>query len=77
MRNVNVELNNIFNMLCVQLYRLWLSEDNDLVCYCFEYTKKDIEKDYLDNGRSTIFERIIFEKKAGQCNCTQKNPKGR
>ncbi|MCD4805321.1 MAG: hypothetical protein K8R07_06545 [Desulfobacterales bacterium] len=52
-------------------------KDNDLVCYCFEYTKKDIEKDYLDNGRSTIFERIIFEKKAGQCNCTQKNPKGR
>ena len=42
-------------------------KDNDLVCYCFEYTKKDIEKDYLDNGRSTIFERIIFEKKAGQC----------
>ena len=26
MRNVNVELNNIFNMLYVQLYRLWLSE---------------------------------------------------
>ncbi|MCD4762572.1 MAG: hypothetical protein K8R28_00955 [Desulfobacterales bacterium] len=52
-------------------------KDNDLVCYCFEYTKKDIEKYYLDNGRSTIFERIIFEKKAGQCNCTQKNPKGR
>ena len=51
-------------------------KDNDLVCYCFEYTKKDIEKDYLDNGRSTIFERIIFEKKAGQCDCTQKNPKG-
>jgi hypothetical protein len=52
-------------------------KDNDLVCYCFEYTKKDIEKDYLDNGRSTIFERIILEKKAGQCDCTQKNPKGR
>ncbi len=52
-------------------------KDNDLVCYCFEYTKKDIEKDYLNNGRSTIFERIIFEKKAGQCDCTQKNPKGR
>ena len=52
-------------------------KDNDLVCYCFEYTKKDIEKDYLNNGRSTIFERIIFDKKAGQCDCTQKNPKGR
>ena len=52
-------------------------KDNILVCYCFEYTRKDIEKDYLDNGRLTIFERIIFDKKAGQCDCTQKNPKGR
>jgi hypothetical protein len=51
-------------------------KDDDLVCYCFEYTKKDIEKDYLDNGRSVIFEKITFEKKAGGCNCVKKNPKG-
>jgi len=30
MRNINVELNNIFNGLCGQLYRLWLSEHNFL-----------------------------------------------
>jgi len=52
-------------------------KDNDLVCYCFEYTRKDIEKDYLDNGRSLIIEKISFEKKAGGCNCAVKNPKGR
>jgi len=52
-------------------------KDDDLVCYCFEYTKKDIEKDYLKNGRSKIFEKITFEKKAGGCNCALKNPKGR
>jgi len=53
-------------------------KDNDLVCYCFGYTRKDIEKDYLDNnGRSTILERITLEKKAGGCDCARKNPKGR
>lgn len=52
-------------------------KDDDLVCYCFEYTRKDIEKDYAYNGgQSTILERIIFEKKAGKCDCVQKNPKG-
>jgi hypothetical protein len=52
-------------------------KDADLVCYCFEYTRKDIEKDYLDNSRSTILEKITIEKKAGGCDCAQKNPKGR
>ena len=50
--------------------------DDELVCYCFEYTRNDIEKDYLQNGRSTILGKIISEKKAGRCNCTEKNPKG-
>jgi hypothetical protein len=52
-------------------------KDDDLVCYCFGYTRKDIEKDYLNNGRSLIIEKIAFEKKAGGCNCAVKNPKGR
>jgi hypothetical protein len=53
------------------------SKDDDLVCYCFGYTKRDIEKEYLDNGRSLIYEKIVFEKKAGGCNCTKKNPEKR
>ncbi|MDO9565712.1 MAG: hypothetical protein Q7J15_03100 [Candidatus Desulfaltia sp.] len=53
-------------------------KDDELVCYCFGFTRKDIEKDYVDNnGQSTILERIAFEKKAGKCDCAQKNPKGR
>jgi len=52
-------------------------KENDLVCYCFQFTRKQIEKDYIDNGRSVILEKITSEKKAGGCNCTQKNPKGR
>ena len=37
--------------------------DEDLVCYCFEYTKKDIENDFNENGGSLIYEKIVFEKK--------------
>ena len=53
------------------------SKDNELICYCFQYTKKQIEKDYADNGQSTILERIKREKKSGGCDCAHKNPKGR
>jgi hypothetical protein len=49
----------------------------ELICYCFGYSAADIEKDVLDNGRSTILERIMNEKKAGGCHCADKNPKGR
>ena len=51
--------------------------DDELVCYCFEYTKKDIEKDFNKNGKSHIHEKIVSEKKAGGCNCASMNPKGK
>jgi hypothetical protein len=50
---------------------------DDLICYCFEYTKDDIEQDYIKNGRSLIMEKIAAEKKTGGCDCAIKNPKGR
>ena len=49
----------------------------ELICYCFGYTADDIEKDVLTNRKSTIFMRIINEKKDGNCQCAVKNPKGR
>ena len=52
-------------------------EDDDLVCYCFNHTKRDIENDFTKNGRSLIYESIALEKKKGGCNCSAKNPKGR
>jgi len=52
-------------------------QENELVCYCFEYTRKDIEDDYLKNDFSKIMEKIASEKKAGKCHCVKKNPKGR
>ncbi len=50
--------------------------EDDLVCSCFGYSRKEIEQDYLKHGRSAILEKIAAEKKAGLCDCAQKNPKG-
>jgi len=48
------------------------------ICYCFNYTDEDIRNDVIEhNGLSTIMERIMTEKKAGNCQCAVKNPKGR
>jgi len=50
---------------------------NEMICYCHGYTARDLEKDFLEQGRSTIKDRIIAESKAGNCNCKNNNPKGR
>ena len=50
---------------------------SNLICYCFEYTRQDIEADCKKNGRSLIMEKIQAEKKFGNCQCATKNPKGR
>ncbi len=47
----------------------------DLICYCFGYSENDIQKDYMENGKSTILEKIQMEKKLGSCQCATKNPK--
>jgi len=49
----------------------------DLVCYCFGFSKQDIEQDLVENGRSLIMEKIMTEKKTGGCDCKNFNPKGR
>ena len=56
---------------------LWEKSMEDLICYCFNYTTLDIERDVLQNGRSTIMDKIVSEKKAGRCQCATKNPNGR
>ena len=52
-------------------------QSGDLVCYCFKFTRDDIEQDYIKNGQSTIIAKISSEKKSGGCDCAKKNPKGR
>jgi hypothetical protein len=51
-------------------------KDDDLVCYCFKYTRADIENDWRENGRSLIYRRISAARKSGGCNCAAVNPKG-
>jgi hypothetical protein len=49
----------------------------DIVCYCFGYSEEDIRKEYEENGKSSILERIKAEKKFGNCQCATKNPTGK
>jgi len=49
----------------------------ELICYCFDYSREDIIRDVLQNGRSLIMEKIESEKRFGNCRCALKNPKGR
>ena len=47
-----------------------------IICYCFNYTRRDIEEDVLRNGRSLIQDKIIDAKRLGACQCAVKNPTG-
>lgn len=47
------------------------------VCWCFSYTRGDIEEDAERNGRSSIRERIYVETREGKCVCARLNPSGR
>ncbi len=49
----------------------------ETICYCFNYTVVDIQRDCAINGRSTILERIKAERNAGRCECDVKHPRGR
>ena len=51
--------------------------EDPLICYCFGYTKHDLEEDYACNGKSLIMERIMAEKRLGGCKCASKNPSGK
>ncbi len=53
------------------------TEDPIPVCYCFGFTRKDIEDEVAQTGRSTISDRITAEVKAGNCSCEVKNPSGK
>jgi len=47
------------------------------VCYCFGFTRKDIENDIAKTGHSTVADRITAEVKADNCACEVKNPSGK
>ncbi len=47
------------------------------VCYCFGFTRKDIEDEIAKTGHSTVADRITAEVRAGNCACEVKNPSGK
>jgi hypothetical protein len=47
------------------------------VCYCFGFTRKDIEDEIAETDRSTVADRITAEVRAGRCACEVKNPSGK
>ena len=61
------------------LVRVGAKEEGDPipVCYCFGFTRKDIENEIAETGRSTVADWITAEVKAGNCTCEVKNPSGK
>ncbi len=53
------------------------TEDPVPVCYCFGFTRKDIEEEVARTGRSAIAQRITAEVKSGNCACEVKNLSGK
>ena len=47
------------------------------VCYCFGFTRMDIDDEIAETGRSTVADRISAEITAGRCACEVKNPSGK
>lgn len=47
------------------------------ICYCFDWTRKIIQDQIAETGRSTASMEIAKNVKAGLCACDDKNPKGR
>jgi len=50
---------------------------NEIICFCHQFSAKEIAADARRHGRSLILEKIMAEAKKGNCDCTRNNPKGR
>ena len=46
------------------------------ICYCFGFSRADIEREIAESGECTIAARITLGVKAGTCACETKNPAG-
>ena len=61
------------------LVRVGLKETEDPIplCYCFGFTRADIERDLLNTGTTSIPNLITEKIREGLCECELKNPSGR
>ena len=58
--------------------RVGIKEGEDPVplCYCFDYTRADVQREVEELGTPHIHEKIKAEVQAGFCACEVKNPSG-
>lgn len=58
--------------------RVGLKETEDPIplCYCFDFSRADIERELAQSGSCTIPDQIAAEIRAGRCACEVKNPSG-
>jgi len=58
--------------------RVGLKETKDPIplCYCFGFSRADVEREIAQAGGCTIPERVAAEIGAGRCACEIKNPSG-
>ena len=46
------------------------------LCYCFGFSRADVEREVAQTGSCTIARQIAAEIRAGRCACEVKNPSG-
>lgn len=58
--------------------RVGLKETEDPIplCYCFGFSRSDVERELAQAGTCTIPEQITAQIRAGRCACEVKNPSG-
>lgn len=61
------------------LVRVSAKENGDAlpICYCFGFSRKDVQDEITQPGRVSIADLITTEVKAGNCACELKNPSGK
>ena len=48
------------------------------ICYCYGYTEEDIKADLVkNNGKSSIEEKITYNRKHDLCQCDDNHPEKR
>ena len=53
-----------------------MTNDSEMICYCFHYTAGDIRRDVEDICQATVPWLIVQAKQTGECHCAEKHPKG-
>jgi hypothetical protein len=59
-----------------KVFQKHVTEDDVLVCYCFQHTVGSIRKEIEQTGVSTVVDSITAAIQDGQCACDIRNPQG-